>query len=224
MKVLISGASGGLGGVVACAFLGAGHQIAGLARSWKAEQAAEGFVPIAANLGSAEAARAAVAEAREKLGGLDAIVHTVGGFAGGSNVEATAPGTAREMMEINYFAALHLFAAALPYFREQGAGRMVAIGARAAATAPAGFGVYAASKAALAVLVRTIANETKGTGITANLIAPGTMDTAANRQAMPDADPGDWIPPKNVAGLALWLCGPEAASVTGQEIAVTGRE
>jgi NAD(P)-dependent dehydrogenase (short-subunit alcohol dehydrogenase family) len=224
MKVLVTGASGGLGGVVSCALLGAGHMIAGLARSWKDEQKAEGFVPIAADLNSPSAAQAAVENAARALGGIDAVIHTVGGFAGGTNVEETSVKDAQKMFDMNFWPAFHLAHAVLPHFRAQGHGRFVAIGALAATRHPATLGAYSASKAALRTLVLTIAAETKNSGITANLISPGTMDTAANRGAMPDADPSLWIPPKNVASLALWLLSAEAASVTGQDLAVTGRD
>ncbi len=224
MKVLISGASGGLGGVMACAFLGAGHQIAGVARSWKPEQAAPGFHPVAADLSTLEGAHDAVRLAREALGGLDAVIHTVGGFSGGPRLEATGLADAHLMMNLNYWSAFHLAQAVLPVFTAQSTGRFVAIGALAAGTQPPGLAAYAASKAALRSLVRSIAHENKNSGITANLISPGTMDTPANRAAMPAIDPHAWIPPKHVASLALWLCGSEAASVTGQDFAVTGKD
>jgi NAD(P)-dependent dehydrogenase (short-subunit alcohol dehydrogenase family) len=224
MKVLITGASGGLGGVMACAFMGAGHEIAGVARTWRPEQSAAGFHPITADLGNPEGARHAVQLAGERLGAVDAVVHTVGGFYGGPNVAETGLAAAHQMMDLNYWSAFHLAQAILPVFAAQGQGRFVAIGALAAGTQPPGLSAYSASKAALRSLIRSIAHENKGTGLTANLISPGTMDTAANRAAMPQADPAHWIPPKHVASLALWLCGPEAASVTGQDFAVTGRD
>lgn len=224
MNVLVTGASGGLGGVVSCAFMGAGHRIAGVARNWRPDQTAEGFFALTADLGDAVAAKDAVDEAKVLLGSIDAVVHTVGGFFGGPKVEETPLEDAQRMFAMNYWSAFHLARAVLPVFREQGAGRFVAIGALAAGTQPPGLSAYAASKAALRSLVYSIAHETKGTAITANLISPGTMDTRANRNAMPDADPAQWIPPKHVASLALWLCGPDAASVTGQDFAVTGRD
>jgi NAD(P)-dependent dehydrogenase (short-subunit alcohol dehydrogenase family) len=224
MKVLVTGASGGLGGVLSCALLGAGHEIGGLARSWKEEQKAEGFHAIAADLSSPASAQGAVESAARQLGGIDAVIHTVGGFHGGENVELTAEKDARKMFDMNFWPAFHLAQAVLPHFRAQGQGRLIAIGALAATAHPAGLGAYAASKAALRSLILTIAHETKGTGITANLISPSTMDTRANREAMPEADPNHWIPPKNVASLAIWLLSAEAASVTGQDLAVTGRD
>ncbi len=224
MNVLITGASGGLGGVVSCAVLGGGHKIAGLARSWKEDQQAEGFTPIAADLTSPSAAQSAIESAARALGSIDAVIHTVGGFAGGVNVEDTSLKDAQKMFDMNFWPAFHLAHAILPHFRAQGHGRFVAIGALAATRHPATLGAYSASKAALRSLIFTIANETKNSGITANLISPSTMDTPVNRSAMPDADPSLWIPPKNVASLALWLLCPEASSVTGQDIAITGRD
>ena len=79
--------------------------------------------------------------------------------------------------------------------REQGSGRILAIGSRAAVEPSPLSGFYAASKAALVSLVRTLAAENADHKITVNVILPGTMDTPANRAAMPKADFTQWVPP-----------------------------
>jgi NAD(P)-dependent dehydrogenase (short-subunit alcohol dehydrogenase family) len=84
------------------------------------------------------------------------------------------------------------------------------------------FTAYAVSKAALVALIRGIAAETKASGVTANVVLPSTMDTPANRKAMPDADFAKWVKPESVAAVIGWLASPEAADVTGAVIPVYG--
>ena len=84
-------------------------------------------------------------------------------------------------------------------------------------------GAYSASKAALVSLIRTVAIENKDAGITANVILPGTIDTTANRAAMPKADVSKWVRPESIASLIVWLEGNDAADVTGAVIPVYGR-
>jgi NAD(P)-dependent dehydrogenase (short-subunit alcohol dehydrogenase family) len=84
--------------------------------------------------------------------------------------------------------------------------------------------VYSASKAALVSLIRTVAVENKDSGITANVILPGTIDTPANRKAMPKADITNWVQPAAIASLILWLASDAAKDVTGAAIPVYGRD
>jgi NAD(P)-dependent dehydrogenase (short-subunit alcohol dehydrogenase family) len=72
-------------------------------------------------------------------------------------------------------------------------------------------------------LVKTVARENKDAGITANVILPGTMDTSANRKAMPDADMSQWVQPSSVASLIVWLASDAGKDATGAAIPVYGR-
>jgi NAD(P)-dependent dehydrogenase (short-subunit alcohol dehydrogenase family) len=94
----------------------------------------------------------------------------------------------------------------------------VAIGSRAGETRPAGLAAYAATKAAEHALVQVIAAELRGSGVTVNAILPGTIDTPANRSAMPDADRSGWVAPAQIADAMLFLCSDAAAQITGSFI------
>jgi NAD(P)-dependent dehydrogenase (short-subunit alcohol dehydrogenase family) len=107
--------------------------------------------------------------------------------------------------------------------RRAGAGRIIAIGSRAAEDPGANVGAYSASKAALVSLIRTVAIENKDAGITANVILPGTMDTTVNRKEMLGADTTQWVQPASVASLIVWLAGDAGKDVTGTAIPVYGR-
>ena len=108
--------------------------------------------------------------------------------------------------------------------RKTGNGRIVAIGSRAAMEPGAGVGAYSASKAAMVSLIRTVALENKDVGITANVILPGTMDTPANRKAMPKSDFSKWVRPAAVASLITWLVSDAGKDVNGAVIPVYGSE
>jgi NAD(P)-dependent dehydrogenase (short-subunit alcohol dehydrogenase family) len=85
-----------------------------------------------------------------------------------------------------------------------------------------GVGAYSASKAALVSLLQTLALENKDLAITANVILPGTMDTPANRKAMPGADTSKWVQPASVASLIAWLASEAGKDVNGAVIPVYG--
>ena len=118
---------------------------------------------------------------------IDVLVHVMGGFAGGASVAETDDATWQKMMDLNVNAAFYVLRAVVPVMREAGYGRIIAIGSRQAVQPAAGVGAYSASKAALVSLVQTVAIENKDKNIRANVILPGTMDTPANRAAMPKA-------------------------------------
>ena len=128
------------------------------------------------------------------------------------------------MFEMNVDSAFHILRAVMPHMQKAGNGRIIAIGSRAAESPGAGVGAYSASKAALVSLIRTVAVENKDWGITANVILPGTIDTPANRQAMPKADMTNWVQPAAIASLILWLASDAAKDVTGAAIPVYGRD
>ena len=89
------------------------------------------------------------------------------------------------------------------------------VGIRSYASAPA-------SKAALVSLIRTVAIENKDAGITANVLLPGTMDTTANRQAMPKADFSKWVKTEDVARVIHTLLGDEMRAVRSVAVPVLG--
>ena len=216
MRALITGASGGLGPAVVQRFLDAGWDVAAVARSWPGDPSP--VRRIAADLTKPMESRRAVSEADHPT----AVVHVMGGFAGGSPVAETDDATWDRMMSINLDSAFYIFRSALPGMLAAGRGRLIAIGSAVAAKPAANLSAYGVSKAALVHLIRTIALEVTGTGVTANIILPGTIDTAANRKAMPAANFGEWVKPGAIANLAVWLSSDEAAQVNGAVIPVYG--
>lgn len=221
--VIITGANGGLGSAVTRVFLDSGAIVYGLAKDIQASAFTHpAFHAVMAEIHTAAHAAEAVSRITASSGRIDALVHLVGGFAGGQSVESTDEATASRMMDLNFHTAFHLLRAILPVMRSQRSGSIVAIGSRTAEEPQAMLGAYSASKAALVSLIRTVALEGKSDGITANAILPGTMDTPANRAANPQVDPSMWVQPAQIAALLLHLTSPSASQVTGAVIPVYG--
>lgn len=221
---LVTGASGGLGSHVTRALLAAGFTAVGLApRIQQSDFDHPNFVALPATLDSLEIAKKAADTVIARFGKIDVLAHLVGGFAGGQTIAETDDGTFQSMFSMNFNSAFHILRAVIPHMRKAGAGRIIAIGSRAAEDPGPRVGSYSASKAALVSLIRTVAIENKDTGITANVLLPGTIDTPANRKAMPDADTSTWVQPASIASLIVWLTGDPGKDVTGASIPMYGR-
>jgi NAD(P)-dependent dehydrogenase (short-subunit alcohol dehydrogenase family) len=223
--ILVTGANGGLGRNLTQAMLDADGTVVGTSRKIEAaEFNSKAFTALPGELSSPAGAQTIVDFVVSKFGRLDVLAHTVGGFAGGLSVQETDDATFQRMMDLNLNCTFYLLRAAIPVMRKTRGGRIIAVGSRAAVDPGAGVGAYSASKAAMVSLIRTVALENKDVGLTANVILPGTMDTPANRKAMPAADVSKWVQPSNVAGLITWLAGEEGKDVNGAVLPVYGSD
>jgi NAD(P)-dependent dehydrogenase (short-subunit alcohol dehydrogenase family) len=223
--VLVTGANGGLGTHVTQAFLDAGATVVGTSR--KIQQSdfnSPEFTALSAEISTREGAQTLVDQVGERFGKLHALVHTVGGFAGGQSIADTDDSTFQRMFDLNLNCVFNILRAAVPVLRKTGDGRVIAIGSRAALEPGAGVGVYSASKAAMVSLIRTVALENRDAGLTANVILPGTIDTPANRKAIANADFSKWVRPATVASLISWLAGDAGKDISGAVIPVYGSD
>jgi len=219
--VFITGAKGGLGTYVTRTFLNQGTTVVGASRSIAKEDfPSDRFTPLSVDFTQATAVRAGIDSMAQRFGSLDVVVHVLGGFAGGQNVAETDDATWQQMQDLNLTAAFYVLRAAIPHLRKTPHGRIVVVGSLAATEPHATLGAYVTFKTALATLVRTVALENKDVGLTANVILPGTMDTLANRKAMPGSDFSKWLDPQAVANLAVWLASEEAGHITGAAIPI----
>ena len=221
--ILVTGASGGLGPSVVQAFLDAGAAVAGVARKWGENPIPGTFIPLEADLTKPSECARTVEELIAAAGRIDVVIHVMGGFAGGQPVQQTGDSTWARMMDMNLNAAFYMFRAVLPHLVARGRGRIVAIGSRAGIENGPNLSAYNVSKAGLNALVRTAAAEVRDQGVTVNAILPSTIDTAANRAAMPDADFSRWVKPEAIAATLLWLASDAAADVNGALLPVYGR-
>ena len=221
--VFITGAKGGLGSFITQRFLATGATVVGASRSISQQDFPQpNFVALPVDFTKSAAVTSAVNSIFERYRRLDVLVHVVGAFVGGQPVAATDDATWEQMRDLNLTSAFYTLRAAIPHLRKSGSGRIVAIGSLTAVEPHAGLAAYVTFKAALATLVRTVALENRDAGVTANVVLPGTMDTPANRKAMPNADFSKWLQPSEVADLVLWLSDERAGHITGSTIPIEG--
>jgi len=215
---VITGAKGGLGSAVTKAFLSEGARVVGISRSIRPDDFPyPSFTALAAELSTAEGARRAIETAVASHGRFDALVHVMGGFAGGQSVADTSDELMEQMLDMNFRAAFYVLRAAIPPMRAGGGGRILAVASRQGVEPAAMVGAYSASKAALVSLVKTVALENKDAGITANSVLPGAMDT-------PGASGKALVKTADVAALLVYLASGAAESITGAAIPVYGRQ
>jgi NAD(P)-dependent dehydrogenase (short-subunit alcohol dehydrogenase family) len=223
--IVVTGANGGLGMSVTQALLDTGATVAGISPSIR-QDAFKGpnFFPIAASLSTGEAVDSAIQQVVARFGRIDALVHLVGGFAGGKPLAQTDDSVFDRMSDLNLRSAFLVIRSVLTHMRAVRSGRIIAIGSRAAVEPSPGAALYAAFKAALVSMIRTVAAENKDAGINTNILLPGTMDTPANRAADPNADFSKWIDTGRVADLISWLLSDAASQINGAVIPIYGRD
>ena len=219
--VFITGARGGLGSFITRRFLETGAAVVGASRSISQQDFPRpNFTALVVDFTKAEAVNDAVQSVITRFGRLDVLVHLLGAFEGGQTVAETDDDAWQRMRDLNLTSGFYVLRAALPYLRKSGRGRIVAMGSLTAVEPHSQLGAYVTFKAALAMLVRTVALENKDAGLTAHVVLPGTMDTPANREAMPNADFSKWIQPKDVVNLVLSLTTERASQVEGAVVPI----
>ncbi len=228
--VVVAGGTGGLGRAVSQAFLEEGARVVVTYRTQDEFDAlAQASAAHSSRLEGRRvdvtdetAARQLVEAVVDKHARLDALVNTVGGYAGGVKLWDLETKVLDHMLALNLHSGYALSRAVVPAMLKQGHGSIVNIAARAAFDHPAGASAYAASKAAAVAMIDSLAAELAGTGVRANSVLPSIIDTAPNRQAMPSADFAKWPKPEEIARVILFLCSTDAKVVHGASIPVYG--
>ena len=203
--ILITGGAGGLGRSVVQLFLEKGHQLIALVQDEKDKEQLPSHNKLhaeVADLAKEEQVASIMAALINRFKKIDAAVLLAGGYAGGS-LETTSLKNIQEQIKLNFETAYTVVSSLYPHFLRSGYGRFILTGAqpplmpKKAKSALA----YTLSKSLLFQLAAIINEETKGTNIVATVIVPSTIDTKANREAMPDADANKWVKPEQIAGI-----------------------
>lgn len=223
--ILVTGGTGGLGRAVVRAFLDDGETVV---TTWRRRESFEALSEmlhndrlqgVEANLTNRESVRAAVAEVVARFGGLDALVHVAGGFAGGATVAETGDDVFDRMIDLNVRAAFVCAGEAMSALADR-RGAIVTVASRSAVQPGAGVGAYAASKAALVALTQSLAAEGAAVGVRANVVLPGTIATEANLEGGDPSAHGDWVRPDDLAAVIRYLASDAARALSGATIPV----
>jgi NAD(P)-dependent dehydrogenase (short-subunit alcohol dehydrogenase family) len=220
---LVTGGTGGLGAAVTHAFLDDGWRVV---VPWFAEEELqrvrehERLELVQADLTDAHAVRAVAGAAGPEL---RAVANLVGGFDAPGRVHETPVEAFERQLRVNLRPTYLVCAAALPALLAAGTGAIVCVSSRAAVQPFPGAAGYVTAKAAVLALVDALDVEYRHDGIRTNAILPSTIDTPANRAAMPDADHDAWVAPEQIAAVILALCSDAGAVTSGAHVPVYGR-
>lgn len=224
LNVVLTGAAGALGRAAAHHFISHGARVALLDHS--EEHLANTFpeldstrhLLLVADVTSTAAVGGVAATVLRSFGHVDTIVHIAGGFSMGQQTHALTRAAWDRMMDLNAWSFVAVTQAFIPSMIERRSGSVIAVTAKTATRGLADLSAYIASKSALQRLVEAMAAELSPHGINVNSIAPSVLDTPANRQAMPDTDPDDWVSTTVAAETIGFLASPAAAALHGQHL------
>ena len=214
---IVTGASGNLGQAVVKKFLVEGYFVSGtiipddpVAINIKDKN----FETVVADLMSEEGAQKFVEATAAKHGNIDAAILTVGGFAMGK-IAATKTGDVMRQIKLNFETAYNVTRPVFNQMIKQGNGRIFLIGSRPGSDMhnSKGMAAYGMAKSLIFRLAELMNDEAKGYNVVTAVIVPSTIDTAQNRQSMPDADFNKWVKPEAIADIIHFYCTNAAAII-----------
>ncbi len=227
LTTLITGGTGALGHLVAEKFLGEGSNVAtSYLFEDELKRLTESFrnnvFVVRADVTSDDEVAVLFQRVIQKFGRVDILINIVGGFLPRSNVSDTKSKDWDHMMNMNLRS---VFLCAREFLRKLGDaayGRIISMAAMPALRPSAGRAAYAVSKGGVVTLTQTLGEELRGTGVTANAIAPSIIRTQANIASMPGEDSSKWVAPEEIAELMMFLCSEGGRSVNGACIPIFG--
>ncbi|MBW4544659.1 MAG: 3-oxoacyl-ACP reductase FabG [Symplocastrum torsivum CPER-KK1] len=225
-QVLLTGGTGGLGMGVTATVLAQGGEVTIPYHNEKEVERLKGKLAaaeferirfVAANLSD----ESVVEQLINDMGRVDVLIHLVGGFAMGKTHEYSFADWRRDF-DLNLNTTFLVCKHSLGKMLQHGYGRIVTVGSRGAVEPAGQLAAYCASKAGVVALTKAIADETKGTNITANVVLPSIIDTPANREAMGTQDADKWVKPESLAQVICFLASEAAKDVRGAAVPVYG--
>jgi len=230
---IVTGGSGALGRAVVEHFLVAGAKVAvpwiveaevPMLRGQLGNRFPNDQIMLArANVGEeAEVARF-VGDVIKRFGRVDLLVNLVGGFWGGKPISETTVQEWQSMFDLNLKPTFLMCRAVVPTMQKNQYGRIISVSSRSGLMGAGDFAAYAVAKGAIATFTASLAEEVLGDGVLVNAIAPSTIDTEANRKAMPKAKHENWVKPEDIARTIAYLCSEDCRVTSGSVIPVYGR-
>jgi NAD(P)-dependent dehydrogenase (short-subunit alcohol dehydrogenase family) len=225
-RVLLTGGTGGLGLGVTPAVLARGAEVTIPYVSARDVERLKGILSpadiarirfVSANL----ADEAAVEKLVSDMERVDVLIHLAGGFDMGKTDEYSYEDWKR-LLDLNLNTTFLTCKHSLAKMRQTGYGRIVTVASRGAVQPVGQMAAYCASKAGVVALTQAIADETKGTNITANCVLASTIDTPSNRQAMGEENAAKWVKPESLAEVICFLASEAAKDVRGAAVPVYG--
>ncbi len=215
--IVITGATGALGSKAARAFAARGHSLVLLdndqnkldALTRELHLPAERLFASVIDLRDGDALRAAAEAVAVKFGGVQALIHLVGGWVGGKSLVEASAKDLEFMLAQHVWTTFHLFQSFVPQLAQNGWGRVMIVSASTVPDPPGQTGTYAAAKAAQENLVLTLAAELKEKGVTANIIQVRAIDVE---------NKGTGTTPDEIVAAMLYLFSEEASKINGARI------
>lgn len=228
---LITGAAGNLGKATSHAFRDRGAKL--ILVDHAADRLHEEFSEIAdasnlylsdsTDLRSPDQIARVIEEAIQSFIKIDVLVNITGGYRGGMHFHETELETLDFLFDLNVKTLFNASRQVIPHMLTQKSGSIINVSARAGLKGTSKMGAYSATKSAVLRLTESMAAELKGKGIRVNSILPGTIDTPANRDDMPNADFSRWVKPGAIAEVILFLASDSSRAVTGAHIPTFGK-
>lgn len=227
---VITGATGGLGRVVAKRFAEQGACLVLVSTSAKKLHRLAGELNIAedrilgliADLSQPGAAKEITEKALAKFGRIDILLHLIGGWSGGKPVVNTEDAQVEDMLQQHLWTTVRLAQAIIPVMTDDRWGRILVISSPVASHLAVNVAPYVIGKAAQEALMLTIAQEVKNSGITANMLLVKKIDAGHEREQHPSQLNADWTTPEEIAATLLHLCAEEASMINGARIPIYG--
>jgi NAD(P)-dependent dehydrogenase (short-subunit alcohol dehydrogenase family) len=220
---VLTGVTGGWGRAVLDRFAEQGWKVVATHRGDAPADLPGDVLPVEADLTDPASAEAVVGAALDRFGRLDALANVAGGFAMAGRIDEAPVDVWRAQLAVNLDTAYNMTRAALRPMRAAGRGAIVYIGTSATERPFPGAAGYIVSKTALAGLMRAVDAEVRTEGIRANTVVVRFVDTPRNRADNPDADFSRWTTGAELAAVIEWLCGDDAAPLSGGMIPAYGR-
>ena len=215
--IVITGATGALGKLAAQTFASRGDSLVLLSRNQDELDSLARDLNLPSNrlltqtvdLLDAQSLRATAEAVDANFGAVHALIHLVGGWTGGKTIAETAVDDFASMLNQHAWTTFHLFQAFVPRLIASGWGRVITVSLPLTVRPQPKMSAHAAGKAAQESLVMTLAEETRGTGVTANIIHVNSIDSKGT---------GKGTSPKEIVAKMEYLFSEEAINVTGARI------